>query len=148
LEQALDEMNLSKAQAKNSKGGGSKLSDAIYSYEPQNVMLWNMKLLAILVTNDWFIQVENSRFKLKMKRMAEAIKAGGGTAESMDTAATTEVSDLLNDLDYDDIGRDFILVGGSAVFLSLHLIGSVLTWRLTFLVLFHLNVASSRCKPD
>uniref|UniRef100_A0A914WXR5 NADAR domain-containing protein n=1 Tax=Plectus sambesii TaxID=2011161 RepID=A0A914WXR5_9BILA len=57
------------------------------------------------------LKVENSRIKLKMKRMAEAIKAGGGAADSMDSAAT-EVSDLLNDLDYDDIGRDFILVGG------------------------------------
>ena len=47
--------------------------------------------------------------KQKVKRMGEALKAVGGQTEGLDS---TEVSDMLNELDYDDIGKDFILIGG------------------------------------
>lgn len=54
-------------------------------------------------------ELENARVKQKMKRMQETIN--GLTGVSADTD-NLKVGATEADMDYDDIGRDFILVGG------------------------------------
>ncbi|VDM44879.1 unnamed protein product [Toxocara canis] len=62
------------------------------------------------------LKLENARVKQKLKRMQEAIN--GLTGQSTD-ADNIKVGAAEVDLDYDDIGRDFILVGGTQDPLSL-----------------------------
>lgn len=62
------------------------------------------------------LKLENARVKQKMKRMQEqlsALNSTSGDADNLKVGATEA------DLDYDDIGRDFILVGGTQDPLSL-----------------------------
>lgn len=54
-------------------------------------------------------QLENIRVKQKMKRMQETINGLSGASAEADNL---KVGATEADLDYDDIGRDFILVGG------------------------------------
>lgn len=55
------------------------------------------------------LQLENARVKQKMKRMQETINRLSGVSAETDNL---KVGATEADLDYDDIGRDFILVGG------------------------------------
>lgn len=55
------------------------------------------------------LQLENVRVKQKMKRMQETINGLSGASAETDNL---KVGATEADLDYDDIGRDFILVGG------------------------------------
>lgn len=54
-------------------------------------------------------QLENARVKQKVKRMQETINGLSGASAETDNL---KVGAVEADLDYDDIGRDFILVGG------------------------------------
>lgn len=55
------------------------------------------------------LKLENARVKQKMKRMQETINGLSGASAEADNI---KVGAAEVDLDYDDIGRDFILVGG------------------------------------
>uniref|UniRef100_A0A914ZVU3 NADAR domain-containing protein n=2 Tax=Parascaris univalens TaxID=6257 RepID=A0A914ZVU3_PARUN len=55
------------------------------------------------------LKLENARVKQKMKRMQETINGLSGASAETDNI---KVGAAEVDLDYDDIGRDFILVGG------------------------------------
>ncbi|VIP00252.1 conserved hypothetical protein [Brugia malayi] len=60
------------------------------------------------------LQLENARVKQKVKRMQEIINELSGVSRDYLRVGAAEA-----DLDYDDIGRDFILVGGAQDPLSL-----------------------------
>ncbi|VDN95683.1 unnamed protein product [Brugia pahangi] len=60
------------------------------------------------------LKLENARMKQKVKRMQEIINELSGVSTDYLKVGATEA-----DLDYDDIGRDFILVGGAQDPLSL-----------------------------
>uniref|UniRef100_A0A9J2Q6E8 Uncharacterized protein n=1 Tax=Ascaris lumbricoides TaxID=6252 RepID=A0A9J2Q6E8_ASCLU len=62
------------------------------------------------------LKLENARVKQKMKRMQETINGLSGASAEADNI---KVGAAEVDLDYDDIGRDFILVGGTQDPLSL-----------------------------
>uniref|UniRef100_A0A914ZT03 NADAR domain-containing protein n=1 Tax=Parascaris univalens TaxID=6257 RepID=A0A914ZT03_PARUN len=62
------------------------------------------------------LKLENARVKQKMKRMQETINGLSGASAETDNI---KVGAAEVDLDYDDIGRDFILVGGTQDPLSL-----------------------------
>ncbi|VDK80554.1 unnamed protein product [Litomosoides sigmodontis] len=62
------------------------------------------------------LKLENIRVKQKMKRMQETINGLSGASTEADNL---KVGATEADLDYDDIGRDFILVGGAQDPLSL-----------------------------
>ncbi len=72
-----------------------------------------------IIEIDFAVKVENVRIKQKLKRIGDAVSAKStANGIEMDTSGGGVGSGFEVEMDYDDIGRDFILSGGSMIHIA------------------------------